>query len=389
MSSVRPASAWPVLGVFFIEAAILGSLIPRIPDVKVKLGMSGLMLGICMLALSLGTIVAFLVAGRVSEKIGHRRMCLTFLPLWALALLIAGQVMTPSRLFVVLLLAGLAIGFCEVSMNMLADLYERYASRRIMSRCHGFWSLGSLAGAASGSFFAHYDFSVSQHFFYVMPVLAVAGVLVARSIPLQLEAESGGTEADAVKDDGASAAIFRLPPGALLMLCLMPMGAMAVEGAFIDWSALFMRDVLAAEPLVIGATYSFFSIVMATTRLCGDALIEKLGPVTVVRLSGIAASAGIGLFAISPTAPVAFAGAALAGLGVAIVYPISMTAAASRPGNAGDNVAGVALSAFTIFLLAPPLIGWLSDLIGLRLALGLLAPFAAVTAWLAAEAKPA
>jgi len=83
----------------------------------------------------------------------------------------------------------------------------------------------------------------------------------------------------------------------------------------------------------------------------------------------------------------AFAGAVLSGLGVAIVYPLAMTAAAARPGVASDNVASVALIAFTAFLVAPPLIGFLADVMGLRWALLLLTPFALSTLLLAKEVK--
>jgi len=113
---------------------------------------------------------------------------------------------------------------------------------------------------------------------------------------------------------------------------------MLVEGAFIDWSAVFMRSILDASPLLISVTYSFFSIVMAAVRLSGDRIREHFSERLIVQVSGIAASAGIALFALAPTPVVAFLGAALSGMGVAIVYPLAITAAAARPGrSSADN----------------------------------------------------
>jgi len=106
----------------------------------------------------------------------------------------------------------------------------------------------------------------------------------------------------------------------------------------------------------------------------------------IVQVSGIAASAGIALFALAPTPEVAFLGAALSGMGVAIVYPLAITAAAARPGrSSADNVAAITMISFSAFLIAPPIIGFLSELFNLRIALLMLSPFALATFLLSGE----
>ena len=199
----------------------------------------------------------------------------------------------------------------------------------------------------------------------------------------------GADEAPGIAVAAERAPLFRLPARAIVLLCTMPLGIMVVEGAFIDWSAVFMRSVLDASPLVIGVAYAFFSSVMAATRLSGDAIAERFGELNVVRASGLGAAAGVLLFALAPGVPVAFAGAALAGAGVAIVYPLAVTAAARRPGRSpADNVAALTMISFGAFLLAPPLIGFLSEAFGLRTAIALLAPLAFTTFLLAGEVAP-
>lgn len=163
----------------------------------------------------------------------------------------------------------------------------------------------------------------------------------------------------------------------------------AVEGAFIDWSAVFMRSVLDASPLLISITYSFFSIVMAAVRLSGDKIRDLFSEQLIVQVSGIAAAAGIALFAMAPNVFVAFLGAALSGMGVAIVYPLAITAAAGRPGrSSADNVAAITMISFSAFLFAPPAIGFLSEIFSLRIALLCLAPLALITFLLSAEINP-
>ena len=366
-----------IFGVFFLEAAVLGNWIPRIPELKAALSLSDAALGVCLLAIPLGTMLGLLVAGRIIERIGLRQACQIFLPAWALAFVLPPFAQSQMVFFVFLLIAGIAVGLIEVGMNTEADRIEQFFGKRIMSRCHGFWSLGSMVGALAGGLFAHIGVSVTWHFLIVMPLIAVVGFWIASRLP---RVEPSETE---THSEGHS--LFRLPSKFILLLCVMPIGIMVVEGAFIDWSAVFVRSVLDGSPLAISVIYSFFAIVMAAFRLSGDAIGDRFSALRIVQVSGVAATLGIVIFALSPNVFVAIIGAAISGMGVAIVYPIAITAAARRPGSAADNVAAITMVSFTAFLFAPPIIGFISNEVGLRIALLMLAPVAITTVFLAGE----
>lgn len=374
---ISPAHA--IFGVFFLESVVLGNWIPRIPEFKSALALSDSELGLCLLAMPAGTFLGLMVAGRLTERLGLRQSCRVTLPLWALAFVLPAFATSGMALGATLALAGFFIGLVEVAMNTKADVIEKTSGRRLMSRCHGFWSLGSMAGALLGSTLSHFGVSVQAHFLVVMPLVGLIGWWTASRLPPDAPVDRA---AQAPSEDP----LFRLPSRGILLLCAMPLGIMVVEGSFIDWSAVFMRSVLDASPLVIGTAYAFFSVVMAATRLCGDSIADRFGDLAVVRCSGLAAAGGVALFALAPTVPVAYLGAALSGAGVAIVYPLAISAAARRPGrSAADNVAAMTMISFCAFLLAPPLIGFVSDAIDLRWALGLLAPIAFTTFLLAGE----
>lgn len=366
-----------IFGVFFLESAVLGNWIPRIPDMKQALSLSDAQLGFCLLAIPLGTVLGLLVAGRIIERTGLRRACQIALPAWAVSFVLPPFADTQGVFIVFLLISGIAVGLTEVAMNTEADRLEQELDKRIMSRCHGFWSLGSMAGALTGGALAHLGMSVTLHFAIVMPLIALLGFWMASRLPQSETSTKDQTE--------QTPTLFRLPSRFILLLCVMPMGAMVVEGAFIDWSAVFVKSILDASPLLISVIYSFFAIVMAAVRLCGDSIGDRYESKLIVQVSGVAAAAGIALFALSINEAMAMFGAALSGMGVAIVYPLAVTAAARRPGRAADNVAAITMVSFTAFLLAPPVIGFLSDMFGLRVALFILAPVAMTTAFLAAE----
>jgi len=366
-----------IFGVFFLESAVLGNWIPRIPDMKQSLALSDAQLGFCLLAIPLGTVLGLLVAGRIIERTGLRRACQIALPAWAVSFVLPPFAETQAVFILFLLISGVTVGLTEVAMNTEADRIEQELDKRIMSRCHGFWSLGSMAGALTGGGLAHLGMSVTLHFVLVMPVIAVLGFWMATRLPQSEPTNKEQTE--------PSSTLFRLPSRLILLLCMMPMGAMVVEGAFIDWSAVFVKSILEASPLLISVIYSFFAIVMAAVRLCGDAIGDRYPSKLIVQVSGVAAAAGIAVFAMSVNEAMAMFGAALSGMGVAIVYPVAVTAAARRPGLPADNVAAITMVSFTAFLLAPPIIGFLSDMFGLRFALLMLAPVAMTTAFLASE----
>ncbi len=376
-----PAGA-AIFAVFFIESSVLGHWIPRIPDIKARLGLDDAELGLALLCLPFGTLVGLALAGRIVERTGLRGACRLSLPLWAL--LFVGPALSASfwMLCATLALVGLSVGLIETAMNTEAARQESASGRRLMSRCHGFWSLGSMAGALSGAGIAQLGIGTGTHFLATMPVLALLGWVAASALP-RVPDTSGkaGTSADSP--------LFRWPTRAILPLCLMPLGLMMVEGAFIDWSAVFARTVLDASPLAVGVVYAAFSLVMALTRLWGDALAERHGELVIVRTSAIAGTLGIAGFALAPNTAVAFVAAALAGAGVAIVYPLAITAVAARPGRSPtDNVAAMNMISFSAFLLAPPLVGFVSHALSLRVALLTLVPFALATLFLANEVRP-
>lgn len=396
------SAAIAIFLVFFFESSVLGQWIPRIPDIKASLGLSDGTLGLALLALPLGTLVGFSIVGKIIERLGLRTACRVFLPAWALLFIFPAFAQTFWQLVMALTVCGIAVGMIETAMNTEAARVERDSGTRLMSRCHGFWSLGTMFGALVGGALAQWGVSVALHFSIALPVIALGGYFAASAIPVAIDSAGVDETSDldvsnnnqaidkTVSVDETpkqeSSELFRWPSRSILLLCIMPIGIMMVEGAFIDWSAVFMKDVMSAEPLLIAITYSAFSLIMAVVRLFGDSLAARFGDLNIVRISGIASTVGIAMFALAPSVPWAFAGAALSGAGVAIVFPLAVTAAANRPGrSSADNVAALNMLAFSAFLIAPPIIGFVSEFQGLRIALLMLTPVALLTALLAQE----
>jgi len=375
--SLAKIGALPVFAVFFLESFVLGNWITRIPDVKRSFGFSASELGLTILMLSLGTLFSFLIAGSIVRKLGLSGANMLALPFWGLCVAIAPWTANGIMLGCVFLFAGFFIGIQEVAMNTASEEVSKSSGIQIMSRAHGFWSLGSLFGALVGAGFGQFEINTQVHFAIVLIPTAILSYFVASRIQ--------EPSYDIAMDTHSDTPVFMLPKKSIVLLCCMPLGIMLVEGAFIDWSALFIQTVLDGGALATGLIYAAFSAVMAATRLNGDRIIERYGAVKVARVSCLSAFIGILLFASATNLYVAFFAAALSGLGVAIVYPMAITASARRPGNDADNVAAVSLFGFGSFMVAPPAIGFIADFVGLDIALLMIAPLTLTSLWLSGE----
>ncbi len=373
---------------FFIQAAVLGSWLPRIADVKTNLALSEGVLGLVLLALPAGTITALSIASPIIKQYPIARILLIALSAWVLAFILVAASSSAATLAIALACCGLVVGVLEIASNVEADSIERRIDKRIMSRCHGFWSLGAMFGALlGGPVFGQQGVSVLNQFLILAPLTVFISFFATRQLtfttPLPVDKVTDANKTDNAKSN------TRFPlTGPVFIMCLIPMGIMAVEGSIMDWSAVFMREQLHTDARIAGYTFAVFAAISAAMRLSGDWIAERWGDVLVVRLSGVAATLGIALFATAANVPMALLGAALAGAGVAIVYPLTMSAVARvNDAHREDNVAYLSIAAFSVMMISPPLIGGIAQLFSLRIGLLMLVPGAILTFALAGKLK--
>jgi fucose permease len=236
---------------------------------------------------------------------------------------------------------------------------------------HAAFSVGGLAGAGTGALAAQVGLSPLVHF--LLAGSAGAGLIVR--VRRHLVPDSARAERE------RSAGIDRpTRPERAPWLFLAGLGAIAAcaalgEGAMADWTALFLRDVTGAGAGVAALGFAAFSITMTAGRLGGEAAIRRFGPVRVLRLGGAAATIGILLAVITGWPLTGLAGFALVGLGFSCAFPLALTTAGElSDGSGGSEIATVSVIGYVGFLIGPPLIGLLAEVVELRAAM------AAVTA---------
>ena len=351
-----------VFGAFFIYSFSMGSIFPRLPDIQTAMGVGEGALGLALIGSAVGTLISLTFAGRIVEAIGYRRVLLTAIPLLAALYALASWATTPLGFFLLLLPVGLTIGAIEVIINLEADRVEHAIGRRIMSRAHAFWSLGFFAAGMVGSFIAQTGLEVHYHLMIMVPVTLVATLLVlGRFEPAPHRADSSTDEAPR----------FARPTLSIMALVAVCISAMLMEGAGIDWSAIYMRNLFNAEPFWAGLAVATVAGSQGVARFFADGFVERFSPVTVARVLLSVLGIGVLLAFFAPAAWVAYLGFALIGIGSSALFPLAMSAAAQQTDRpAAVNVAALAQFSFTAFLLGPPLLGFIGEHFGIQWVFG-------------------
>ncbi|HSB23320.1 MAG TPA: MFS transporter, partial [Burkholderiaceae bacterium] len=159
-----------VFAAFFLYAFALGGIFPRLAELQRTMGLTEGRLGLALIGAASGTLVSLTLAGRLIERVGHRRTLLALLLVLPLFYALAAHAGGALTLFACLLLAGVCIGAVELVVNLEADRVEHHGGRRIMNRAHAFWSFGFFGAGLLGALAARIGISPQWHLAGVVPL---------------------------------------------------------------------------------------------------------------------------------------------------------------------------------------------------------------------------
>lgn len=341
---------------FLMNGYIVGNWAPKIPLFKAALGIDEAMLGLLILAFGIGSLAFMPVVGAIIAREGSRRVLLALAVASAPMLLVLTLVPGVWTAAAALVVLGGLVGGTDVAMNASAVSVERRMRRAIMSSCHAWWSLGGLIGAASGGLMLAHLSPVS----HAVVVAGVALVLIAAAAPAVIRDLPAPSSAGGASATGLPRTLLPWLIGIMALFSMIP------EGAILDWSALYLREGLGASVEGSALAFAGFSATMAVMRFTGDPIRDRLGAVTTLRISTVVAGIGMLGASLAPTAGLAAAGFAVAGLGIANMVPIAFSAAGNLPGLApGIGLSVVTFMGYSGLLFAPSLIGFVAQHTGL------------------------
>ncbi|MDN5726092.1 MAG: MFS transporter, partial [Propionibacteriales bacterium] len=330
---------------FVINAALLANTIPRLPEIKERLGLDNTWLGLAVAAMPVGSLLSGALAGWLINRFGSARVAIIAAMIGGLILWSFGVSPAWIALAASYFLLGLVDSLCDVAMNAHAMRVQRLHGRSIINGFHAWWSLGAVSGGAIGSLMAYLQVPLVLH-------LAVAGaVLTGCAIAASFWMLPGHDASE--RHDMAEHDRPRVRPvlGILAALGVITIGAAVVEDAPMTWGALFMQNVNGVGLGISGLAYVAGQTGMTIGRLVADRLVERFSTDQVARVGGLFAAVWFSLVLLFPSAPMTVIGFGLASFGVASIYPTAFTAAGNIPGLAtGTGVAVVSFIARFGFL---------------------------------------
>lgn len=326
------------------SAAAWASLVPV---AKAATGVNEGQLGLVLLCLGIGSLLAMPVSGVVSTRHGCRKVLMVCGVALCACLPLLALVQNVFTLAAALFFFGAMIGIFDCVMNIQAVIVERDSKRPLMSGFHGFFSLGGLLGAATTS--AIMDLGVSP--FATVSGIALAGVLLLMTIQRHILPYGNPAEGPP----------FALPRGEVLFLGMLCMTVFLVEGSMMDWSAVMLTENHGMPVAQAGYGFAAFSLTMTFGRLTGDRIVARVGRRRVVTVGGLLAMGGILLATLVPLWQAALLGYAMVGLGCSNIVPVLFTAV-GRQTSMPQSVAVPAMSTlgYAGVLAGPAAIGFIA-----------------------------
>ncbi len=355
-------AARTAVGVVFIANGLLfASLISRVPDIRAGLDLDNTSLGLVLLAIAAGSLIAMPNSGRLIQRYGAGRVVRGGLVVAGTGVLLAATGVALSSVgttVVGLFLVGAGSGSWDVAMNVEAAEVERRLERTIMPRFHAGFSLGAVGGALAAVPVIALDVAMPAH---LVGAVTVVAVLVLRAgggfLPVTTDARASGGVAGAV-----TVSAWREPR--TLVLGLLVLAFAVAEGSANDWLALALVDGHDASHAVGVGGFALFVGAMTVGRLGGSVVLDRWGRVPTLGASTALVALGL-LVLVHAQAPALVAlGILVWGLGTSLGFPVGMSVAADDPVRAAARVSVVSTIGYGAFLAGPPLLGALGDRVG-------------------------
>lgn len=359
-----------VFAIFLASGLSIATWAARVPDIKSAIDVDNAQLGLMLLAGGIASILGVSVSSVVLARFGARRGMLGAMLLFGLGVAIIGFGATvfasPVVVTAGLLLWGFGNGAVDVMMNVEGAAIEKQSDRTILPLFHAFFSFGTVIGAGLGVAAIAIGMNVVTHLSIMAVVIVVIAFVSIANVPAR-EATLD-VPADAPKQtlrERLSVTLSAWREPRTYALGVIMLGMAFAEGGANDWLALGVVEGHGADAALGAAGLAVFSVSMTAVRVFGGPLVDRFGRVATLRVLAVTATVGLLLFILAPTVPLIFLGAALWGAGVSLGFPLGMSAAADDPAKAAARVSATATIGYIAFLAGPPLLGLISEHIGL------------------------
>jgi len=354
-----------VMGIFFIQPVVLGVWLALIPKVQSGLNLDTSQLAFGLMGTPAGMLMTLPFAGKMANTFGIRKILYIGFPVYFFSITLIGQAGGLYSLLLVLFLVGVCGSLLTLALNVHAGRVEKHTKRVIMNRCHGFWSLGIMAGSFLGSVLES-----ESTVWLILIICASASFPLALLLCLGLPSYENVNSAEM-----SPALVITQFPAILIGICFFTFGISMTEGAMANWASVYVKEMLGSEAQGTGYGFGLFAAFVAFGRFFGDSLKIKLGTIKVAVIFVNISILGLIFLVTADELWLALAGFALIGLGVSVGFPLAVSATSSIDDKKeASYIAFLSLTALIGFLVGAPIIGFLADATNLKTGLSMLFP---------------
>lgn len=382
-----------IFAIFLASGMSVATWASRVPDIKTALGIDNAQVGLLLLSMGLASIVGISTSPAVLARIGARRGMLSLMITLSIGLVLVGVGATVLASIPVvvagLVLFGFGNGCLDVMMNVEATAIEQEAGKTILPLFHAFFSFGTVIGAGVGWAAATAHIAVAWHTGGIGAIIFIGAFVCIANVPNREAALDPTDPAEKPHwRERMHVALSAWREPRTYALGVVMLGMSFAEGGANDWLALGTTEDHGAGTAMGAAALTVFSVCMTLVRIFGGPLVDRFGRVLVLRVLSVTAAAGILLFILAPALPLVFIGAALWGIGASLGFPLGMSAAADDPAKAAARVSACATIGYVAFLGGPPVLGVISEHIGLLNTLFVLVALVVASGLFSGAAKP-
>ncbi len=358
-----------IFAIFAASGLSVATWASRVPGIKSDLGLDNAQVGLILLGMGISSIIGISTSPAVMARTGARRGMLLTMLMFSVGIALIGVGSTVLASIPVVLVGMVLFGFgngcLDVMMNVEATAIEQQMGRTVLPVFHAFFSFGTVIGAGVGALAAWLHLTVAVHAGIMGLLLAAIAVFCFTQVPVRTDAlDPAPAEKPAWRERMHVALEAWREPRTYLIGVVM-LGMAFAEGGANDWIALGTEQGHGFGAGSGAVALAVFSVGMTVVRLFGGPLVDRFGRVVVLRVLALSAAAGVLLFILAPNLPLMLVGAALWGVGASLGFPIGMSAAADDPAKAAARVSAAATIGYVAFLGGPPVLGFISEHIGL------------------------
>lgn len=356
---------------YFISGFGYSAWASRIPSIQAHLHLNEAQLGAVLFAMPAGLMLTMPLTGQLLSRFTSRSIMFAGAMVFNLMLALLGFAAQTWQLVAILFFFGSSRNLFNLSLNAQSVSVQSLYDRSILTFFHGIWSMAGFAGAAVGYLMVTFNVAPNWH----LPAVGVSMVLAAFFYyPDAIYHKPSALQKKPV---------FSLPDKFLLKFALICFACMACENTMYDWSGIYFEKAVHTTKQAATAGFVFYMVAMTISRFAGDTLVNRYGVKPILFYSGWLTFAGMAIASLIPYTVAACIGFVLTGAGVSCVVPLVFSMAGKSKTMSGAlAIAAISTIGYLGFLLVPPLVGFVAQALGLRVAFGMMSAFGLLIVWM-------